>query len=45
MSLDKKIKNNCLRFVVIKKPGDCYLDDKITEDCLHNTLITAVEGE
>ena len=45
MSLDKKIKNNCLRFVVIQKPGDCYLDDKITEDCLHNTLITAVEGE
>lgn len=45
MSLDKKTKNNCLRFVVIKKLGDCYLDDKITEDCLHNTLITAVEGE
>jgi len=45
MSLDKKIKNNCLRFVVMKKPGACYLDDTITEDCLHNTLITAVGGE
>ncbi len=45
MGLDKKIKNNNLRFVVIKKPGECYLDDKVTEDCLHNTLITAVEGE
>lgn len=45
MSLDKKIKNNRLRFVVIKKPGDCYLDDTVTKDCLHNTLITAVEGE
>lgn len=45
MSLDKKIKNNSLRFVVIQKPGACYLDDKITEDCLHNTLITAVEGD
>lgn len=45
MSLDKKIKNNCLRFVVIRKPGDCYLNDKIAEDCLYNTLITAVEGE
>lgn len=44
MSLDKKIKNNCLRFVVIRKPGDCYLEGKVTEDCLHNTLITAVEG-
>jgi len=45
MSLDKKIKNNCLRFVVIRKPGDCYLEERITEDCLHNTLITAVKGE
>ncbi|MBL7479825.1 3-dehydroquinate synthase [Legionella bononiensis] len=45
MNLDKKVKNNCLRFVVIKKPGDCYLDDKVTANCLHNTLITAVEGE
>lgn len=45
MSLDKKIKNNCLRFVVIKKPGVCYLDDSVTEDCLHSTLINAVEGE
>ncbi len=45
MSLDKKIKNNCLRFVVIKKPGECYLDDKVTEHCLYNTLMTVVEGE
>lgn len=45
MGLDKKIKNNTLRFVVIKKPGDCYLDNKISEDCLQKTLITAVEGE
>lgn len=45
MSLDKKIKNNCLRFVVIKEPGYCYLDDKVTANCLHNTLMNAVEGE
>lgn len=45
MRLDKKIKNNCLRFVVIHKPGDCYLDDKISEDCLRSALIAAVEGE
>lgn len=38
MSLDKKIKNNALPFVVMKGLGDCYLDDKITEDCLRNTL-------
>jgi 3-dehydroquinate synthase len=45
MSLDKKIKNKCLRFVVIQKPSDCYLEDKVTEDCLYNTLITVVGGE
>ena len=45
MSLDKKIKDNCLRFVVIKKPGNCYLEDKVTEHILHNTLISVVEGE
>lgn len=41
MQLDKKIKNNCLRFVLIKQPGDCYLEDGITEDTLQNTLIGA----
>lgn len=45
MSLDKKVKNNCLRFVLIKSPGSCYLESQITEDCLYSTLIAAVEGE
>lgn len=45
MKLDKKILNNRLRFVVIKKPGHCYLENKVAERCLHDTLITAVEGE
>jgi 3-dehydroquinate synthase len=45
MQLDKKIKNKRLRFVVLKKPGECYLDDGVTEECLHNTLSAAVEGE
>lgn len=45
MRLDKKIKSNSLRFVVIREPGDCYLDDKVTESCLRSTLIKAVEGE
>lgn len=45
MKLDKKIKNNCLRFVLIKKPGHCYLENQITENHLRNTLMTAVEGE
>jgi 3-dehydroquinate synthase len=38
MSLDKKIKNNCLRFVVIKKPGDCYLSDSVLDEYLQETL-------
>lgn len=45
MGLDKKIKQNRLRFVVIKAPGDCYLENKVTEDCLRTTLMKAVEGE
>lgn len=45
MNLDKKIKNNCLRFVLIRKPGECYLEEKVTEDSLYNTLCAAVEGE
>ena len=45
MELDKKVKNDCLRFVVIRGPGDCYLDDKITENFVFNALIASVEGE
>lgn len=43
MGLDKKIKRNALRFVLIRKPGDCYLDDQITETQLFNSLSAAVE--
>lgn len=42
MQSDKKIKNNSLRFVLIKKPGDCYLKDGITEECLYNALVAAL---
>ncbi|MDI1352304.1 MAG: 3-dehydroquinate synthase, partial [bacterium] len=45
MGLDKKIKNNHLHFVVIKKPGECFLDDTITKECVLETLITAKQGE
>lgn len=45
MSLDKKVKNNNLTFVVIKEPGICYLSHHITEDSLFNTLTAAVQGE
>jgi 3-dehydroquinate synthase len=42
---DKKIKNKMLRFVLIKAPGNCYLDASVTTDCLHHVLKSAVEGE
>ena len=46
MNADKKIKNNCLPFVLIKQFGDCYLEFKVTEECLQNTLMTvAAAGE
>jgi 3-dehydroquinate synthase len=45
MSLDKKIKNGCLRFVVMRKPGNCYLDDTITEHYIQRALVASVEGE
>lgn len=43
--LDKKVKEDSLRFVVIKAPGDCCLYSRVTTECLADTLITAVEGE
>ena len=45
MLRDKKIKNNKLRFVLIRAPGDCYLESKVTADCLHQVLLSAVEGD
>ncbi len=45
MSLDKKVKNGCLRFVVIRQPGDCYLDDQVTEHYVYKALSASVEGE
>lgn len=42
---DKKIINKTLRFVLIRAPGDCYLESKVTADCLRRVLISAVEGE
>ena len=41
----QKIKNGCLRFVVIRKLGDCYLNDQITEYYVYKALVASVEGE
>jgi 3-dehydroquinate synthase len=45
MSQDKKVKNKTLHFVVIRKPGDCYLDNKVSDHLLHNVLMAAVKGD
>lgn len=45
MQLDKKIKDNCLRFIVFNKPGDCFIHDKVTQDILDKTLVNVVEGD
>lgn len=45
MRLDKKIKEDNIRFIVIKEPGDCYLEHQVTQDRLRNSLENAVEGE
>jgi 3-dehydroquinate synthase len=45
MGKDKKIKNNTLRFILVKELGDCYLEDKVTEANLAAVLQCAVEGE
>lgn len=44
MSLDKKVKNAQLRFVLIREPGNCYLADKIMEDDVYKALNASVEG-
>lgn len=45
MRLDKKIKKNQLPFVLIKKPGVCYLETDVNKDCLYAALGRAVQGE
>lgn len=45
MDKDKKIKNNSLRFILIREMGDCYLLDKIPEADIWAVLQCVVEGE
>jgi len=45
MYLDKKIKNNQLNFVLLKKPGDCFLYTGVTDEQLNRALMAAIEGE
>ncbi len=42
---DKKITNKTLRFVLMRAPGDCYLESGVSADCLRHVLMNAVEGD
>ncbi|KTC76124.1 3-dehydroquinate synthase [Legionella birminghamensis] len=44
MAKDKKIKNNKLRFILIKQIGECYIEDNVPADLLQKVLKLAVEG-
>lgn len=43
MFKDKKVKNNKLRFVLMRAPGDCFIETEVTEESLRQTLIEAVQ--
>lgn len=45
MSQDKKIKDKSLRFILMRAVGNCYIEDKVSEDSLLLSLQTAVEGD
>lgn len=45
MAQDKKIKNKNLRFILMRAPGNCYIEDKVSEDLLRSVLQAAVEGD
>ncbi|QDQ39122.1 3-dehydroquinate synthase [Legionella geestiana] len=42
---DKKIINNCLRFVLMHHPGNCFVSADISEKALRAVLAAATEGE
>lgn len=42
---DKKVKNNTLRFILIKAFGDCYLENGVTKEDLRRVLKEATQGD
>ncbi len=44
MFKDKKVKNKTLHFVLMRAPGDCFIETDVTEKSLRQTLIEAVQG-
>lgn len=45
MYIDKKIKHNQLRFVLMRAIGDCFLDANVSETSLRQVMLNVVEGE
>lgn len=45
MDQDKKVKNNSLRFILIRDMGDCYLLDKLPEANINTLFQCVVEGD
>ena len=45
MLKDKKVKDKTMRFVLMRAPGDCYLEAGVTEKNLRQVLVEAVQGD
>jgi 3-dehydroquinate synthase len=45
MLKDKKVKNKKVRFVLIRAPGDCYLESEVTLSSVREVLMNAIEGD
>ena len=45
MLKDKKVKNKMVRFVLIRAPGDCYLESDVASSSVRDVLIEAIEGD
>ncbi|MDI9817716.1 MULTISPECIES: 3-dehydroquinate synthase [unclassified Legionella] len=45
MLQDKKIENKNLRFILMRAAGDCYIEDRVSNELLCSVLQAAMEGE
>lgn len=45
MMMDKKVKNQKMRFILMRAPGDCYLSDAVCMKDVERMIVCAQEGE
>jgi 3-dehydroquinate synthase len=45
MYTDKKVKNDKLRFILLKSIGCCYIEGNVPEEVLQDALLCSIEGE